>query len=317
MDNLIEYNIDLADKNWFKTGGKAKFYAAPLNVSEFIYAIEYALDNNLEIFVLGQGANVLISDEGFQGLVIAPKFSNISIVDKKDINNNILVKADSGVIFQDLIDWTLDHNIIGLQEFSGIPGTVGGSVFINIHYFNFLLSDFVEFATIYDTHLREIINVDKYWFNFNYNYSKLLDSRYYLIDATFKLKFADDLETFYHKGRKFEIIRHRKSRYPYNNTCGSFFRNFYDHEVSIESNGKKMVYVAYYLDKLGIKGTLSYGDAIVSYQHANMIVNKGNAKSLDIINLAIKMQELVFEKFNIVPQPECRLVGFSKYPLKI
>jgi UDP-N-acetylmuramate dehydrogenase len=76
-----------------------------------------------------------------------------------------------------------------------------------------------------------------------------------------------------------------------------------------------MIYVAYYLDKIGIKGNLKVGDAIVSYQHANMLVNLGNATSDDLINLAKKMQELVKENFGIIPQPECQLVGFNKNPL--
>lgn len=95
----------------------------------------------------------------------------------------------------------------------------------------------------------------------------------------------------------------------------AFFRNFHDHEVTLVSNGKKMIYVAYYLDKIGVKGQLTAGDAIVSYQHANMLVNKGNATSTDLINLARTMQELVNAQFGVLPQPECRLVGFSEYPL--
>ena len=77
-----------------------------------------------------------------------------------------------------------------------------------------------------------------------------------------------------------------------------------------------MIYVAYYLDKLGIKGELSHGGAIVSHQHANMLVNFNNAKSSDIIDLATKMQEMVQERFNIIPQPECQLIGFKNNPLK-
>ena len=76
-----------------------------------------------------------------------------------------------------------------------------------------------------------------------------------------------------------------------------------------------MIYVAYYLDKIGVKGQLKVGDAIVSYQHANMLVNCGNARSADIINLARAMQEMVKKEFGILPQPECRLVGFKEYPL--
>ena len=76
-----------------------------------------------------------------------------------------------------------------------------------------------------------------------------------------------------------------------------------------------MIYVAYYLDKLGIKGELQVGGAVVSHQHANMLVNTGNATSKDIIELAKTMQEMVYDKFKIICQPECILVGFSDYPL--
>ncbi len=76
-----------------------------------------------------------------------------------------------------------------------------------------------------------------------------------------------------------------------------------------------MIFVAYYLDKLGIKGELSIGDAVVSFQHANMIVNRGEATSDDIAALARTMQSLVKEQFGIVPQPECQLIGFRDYPL--
>ena len=130
--------------------------------------------------------------------------------------------------------------------------------------------------------------------------------QHYLLDATFKLKRATDIETSFAQGRRIEIIRHRESRYPRKNTCGSFFRNFLDHEVTLMSNGKKMIYVAYYLDKIGVKGQLLVGDAIVSYQHANMLVNQGSATSTDIINLARTMQEMVKKEFGITPQPECQ-----------
>ncbi len=81
------------------------------------------------------------------------------------------------------------------------------------------------------------------------------------------------------------------------------------------SNGKKIIYVAYYFDQLGFKGQLSHGDAMVSHLHANMIVNKGNATTHDILTLAQQMQESVYKNFEILPQPECRLIGFKEYPL--
>ena len=358
---FIQAGISLKDKNWFATGGTARYFCEPTTAQEFQEALAFANTNRLPIFVLGQGANILISDDGFDGLVIRPQLKEMTIItassphastqpspeasagkqagplvsseversartgipfvsseDQWSESRNVniaLIKAGAGITMHDLILYCLSNNIIGLEEFSGIPGTVGGSVYINLHYFQFLLAQFMVEATIIDRSTGQLQNVAPSWFNFGYDQSQLHDENHYLVDATFKLKKATDIETAYAQGRRIEIIRHRESRYPRKNTCGSFFRNFLDHEVSLMSNGKKMIYVAYYLDKIGVKGQLKVGDAIVSYQHANMIVNQGAATSTDIIMLARAMQEIVQKEFGILPQPECRLVGFKEYPL--
>jgi len=310
---FIQENISLKNKNWFQTGGNAKYYAEPVHAEALCNAIQFARINNLDIFVLGEGANILISDEGFDGLVINPKIKDISFMDiTKD---TVHVTAGAGVSFKDLIDICLENNASGLEEFSGIPGTVGGSVYINIHYFEFLLSQFLVGAQVIEINTGKIINVDHAWFNFGYNRSTLQDKNYLLINAEFKLKKTDAITAAYNKGRRDEIIRHRIKRYPNKGTCGSFFRNFHENEVTLESAGKKMIYVAYYLDKIGVKGNLKIGDAIVSYQHANMIVNMGNATSCQIIELICSMQKLVQDNFGITPEPECQLVGFKNYPL--
>lgn len=312
----IQERVPLHDKNWFKTGGPARFYVEPADADSFVQALSFARENNLEIFVLGEGANILISDEGFDGLVIRPSVFAKTTSDRQDDESHILVTAGAGVTMDELIEYCLQHNILGLEEFSGIPGTVGGSVYINLHYFQFLLAQFLVSATVIERETGIVKTVDNTWFNFGYNQSTLHDEKHYLVDATFKLTPATEIETAYARGRRVEIIRHRVSRYPSKNTCGSFFRNFHENEVTIESNGKKMIFVAYYLDKIGVKGALSVGDAIVSYQHANMLVNRGNATTNDLITLARTMQELVHKEFGIIPQPECRLIGFKEYPLR-
>lgn len=312
--HYIQEHISLADKNWFKTGGPARYFSAPRTALEFQNAISYANQNQLPIFILGHGANILISDQGFNGLVIQPQLFEISYQDSHD-HNSYLIKAGAGVILADLITSCFDHNLIGLEEFSGIPGTIGGSVFINVHYFQFLLSHFLVQAEVIDKKTNTIQTVSTDWFNFGYNRSKLQENNHYLATATFKVHKATALQTAFARGRSTEIIRHRANRYPNNNTCGSFFRNFHDHEVTLISNNKKIIFVAYYLDKIGIKGTLRQGDAIVSYQHANMIVNQGKATTADIIAVAREMQQQVFSHFTILPQPECRLIGFQNYPL--
>ena len=308
----IQENISLSDKNWFKTGGIAKFFCQPTTTLEFQQALQFANNNKLEIFVLGEGANILISDNGFDGLVIQPYLKKITVLEHAD--SFAQVQAGAGVRFHDLITFCLNNNLTNLEEFSGIPGNVGGCVYINIHYYEFLLEQFLLQAQVIHHKTGEFITVKPEWFNFGYDQSKLLDKEYFLVTATFNLKVVTDLEAAYAKGRHKEIIRHRERRYPTQGTCGSFFRNFHPEEV--ENTDKKLIYVAYYLDKVGIKGELSVGGATVSHQHANMLINKGSATSTDLINLASQMQALVYKNFGIKPQAECQLIGFKNNPLK-
>jgi len=310
MTNFIQKYVSLNDKNWFKTGGKAQFFVEPKTTKEFSQAILFAKANALPIFVLGKGANILISDEGFSGLVIHPQLKQIEF--NSETNE---LTAGAGVTISDLINCCLDNNLSGLEEFSGIPGTVGGSVYINIHYYQFLLSDFLTSATIIckDTGITQMVSNS--WFEFGYDRSKLHEGTYSLVSATFKLKPISELETAYARGRQTEIIRHREKRYPRERTCGSFFRNFLKEEYAQAQKGTQVPYVAYYLDKVGIKGSLRVGNAVVSYLHANMLVTEPEATSNDVITLARQMQERVFTEFGILPQPECELIGFKEYPL--
>lgn len=306
----IQHNVPLHDKNWFKTGGNARYFCQPTTEQEFVAAVNFAQEQACEIFVLGQGANILISDDGFDGLVICPALKDITVDAAAGI-----VTAGAGVDIQELINVCLEHRLIGLEEFSGIPGSVGGAVYINIHYFQFLLSQFLVSASVVDRTTGQASQVDATWFNFGYNQSQLLSRQHYLVSASFLLKPVDDYGAAYAKGRRDEIIRHRQQRYPRSNTCGSFFRNFHTDELASDVDGKKIPFVAYYLDKIGIKGALRVGNAVVSHQHANMLVTQPGATSADVIALARTMQQRVRDAFGITPKPECQFVGFKEYPL--
>jgi UDP-N-acetylmuramate dehydrogenase len=310
---FIQEHVPLADKNSFGTGGNARFFAQPTTAQEFAQALQFAQKHKLEIFVLGGGANILISDNGFAGLVIRPALHEIKIntLDASLPEKQVLVTCGAGVSIETLINHCLDHNMIGLEEFSGIPGNIGGAVYINLHYYEFLLEHFLVAATLIHATTHEIIHVNRQWFEFGYDQSKLQEKEYFVIDATFQLTQVDPMTAAFARGRSVEIIRHRHKRYPYQNTCGSFFRNFHPHEVA--NTEKKLIYVAYYLDQLGVKGHLSVGGAIVSHQHANMIVCH-NGSSSDILELTLMMQDMVYQAYGIKPQPECQLVGFDTNP---
>ncbi|MCF7805380.1 MAG: UDP-N-acetylmuramate dehydrogenase [Candidatus Marinimicrobia bacterium] len=309
----IHENIALRERNWFRTGGPAEYYCEPQNSADFSRALTFALEKNFPLFFLGEGANILVSDAGFPGLVVHPNNTDIKILSED--RDEVLIRAGSGVSMQTLIDYCLERNCIGLEDFSGIPGTVGGAVYINLHYFEYLLADFFDRGTVIDKKTGEIEEKDLDWFRFGYDESRLHDDEHYLIDATFRLRRVSETESAYARGRRDEIIRHRDRRYPDSNTCGSFFRNFHPGEVTLTIDGEPMLYVAYYLDKLGVKGALQVGGARISSKHANMLVTNEVAKSEDVIKLARTMQRMVNEEYGIVPQPECQLVGFDSYPL--
>jgi UDP-N-acetylmuramate dehydrogenase len=311
LSPLIQYNVPLADKNWFRTGGCAQFYAEPTTKEAFQEALAFARQENLAITMLGLGANCLISDTGIKGLVIRPAMKEAVVIDAE----KGLVHAGAGMSMHDLIVFCLQNNLLGLEEFSGIPGSVGGSVFINLHYFEHHLGTFVESAELIEAQTGAIKSVSGEWFAFGYDTSALMQATAYLVGATFKLRRGTPEEVSFAKGRREEIIRHRERRYPKSHTCGCFFRNFRPEEVTMSQHGKKMVHTAYYLDKMGVKGSMQIGGAIVSWQHANMIVNTGTATSADIILLARTLQQSMTNYFGITPQAECQLLGFDENPL--
>lgn len=329
----IKENVSLKDKNWFRTGGNARFFLQPRKAVELQQVLLWAKGNKVPVELIGEGANLLISDKGYDGLIIQPNIKAMHVVNETNISRTFsqnkcrgiapcrelspFVTIEAGATIQEAIDWSLEQNLTGLEQFSGIPGTIGGATYINIHYFEAFLSDFLIKAQVIDKKTGELITVDKEWFHFGYDESRLHDKSEVLVNITLKLKRSSALEIAYAKGRRDEIIRHRNRRYPTERTCGCFFRNFSDVEISqiATATYNPPPFVGYYLDRLGVKGELSHGDATVSYKHANMLVNQGNATSTDIIMLARKMQELVHENFGLIPQPECQLIGFDTYPL--
>ena len=295
----IQQNKPLNDKNWFKTGGPAKYYCEPKNIHEFQEALEYAQTKNVDVFVLGEGAHVLISDNGFNGLVIRPKIKNITHYTS---DNHAYVTASAGNSVHELITYCLNNNISGLEDLSGIPGSIGGALNTNMHYLNCTIGNFVSEITMIEKKSGKIVKTT--WPIQN-------KKKYFILDATFKLKIVSDIKCAYYKGQHDELIRHRNRMYPTSNTCGFFFKNF----KKAKLGNNKMPYIIYYLDKLGLRGNLSFGGATISYKHPNMLINKTNATTTDIINLARKIQKIIYEKFGITPQPECQLIGFKEYPL--
>ena len=135
----IQKNIPLAPYTTVKIGGPAQFFIHVHNTSEFLEAIKYGQDYNLPITILGNGSNVLISDSGIRGLVIKNDSNEIEIL------NDNKIKVASGVQLSQLINFSLENNLLGLQDFAYIPSTIGGAIAGNIHDDNkILFSQFID-----------------------------------------------------------------------------------------------------------------------------------------------------------------------------
>ena len=297
----IQEKVILKPYTTFKIGGPARFFCEPMNSDEVIEALSFAKENNLPAFVLGLGANILVSDNGFQGLVVRQRNETISIKD------NFII-AQAGAVVESLINTALAENLIGFEDFSGIPSSVGAALYINLHYFDAFIANLVRSALVLNKETLKVRDVDSSWFNFNYDNSRLkTDEDYVLLEAKFELKKVDDYTKHEAIGKSKEIIRTRKYKYPSEPSVGSIFQNLNSEEQ--KQYGLPTRSVAYLIDVCGLKGT-RVGDALLSHRHANMIVNVGDARAEHVLELAQIIKEKVKERFDTDLRFEVQLVGF-------
>lgn len=297
----IQENVTLKLYTTFRIGGPAQFFCEPVNSDEVIEALSFAKENSISAFILGLGANILVSDNGFQGLVIRQRNETISAKDN-------LITAEAGATIENLINIALAENLTGTEDFSGIPSSVGAALYINIHYFDAFIANFVRSALVLNRETLKIQEVDPSWFNFNYDSSRLkTDKDHILLEAHFELKKVDDYTKHEAIGKSKEIIRTRKYKYPSEPSVGSIFQNLNLEEQ--KHYGLPTRSVAYLIDVCGLKGT-RVGDALLSHRHANMIVNIGNARAEHVLELAQIIKGKVKERFGVDLKFEVQLVGF-------
>ncbi len=276
-DNLKEKEV-LAPYTTFKIGGEADFFLRAERIDELVNAVLVARELNMPYFVLGNGSNILVSDEGFRGLVIKNDCKRIDVIDTK-------ISCLSGALLEDVVNLSKEKSLEGFEFCAGIPGTVGGAVFGNAGAFGKSIGDFLEEAVML-TSSGNIEIVEKEYFEFDYRESKLRKTKDLLLSAVFKLK----------KGKKdlieqkiAENLTKRKKTIPYDKaSAGCFFKNIKNKSLS----------AGHLLDQIGAK-KLSVGDAKVFSKHANIIINSKNAKAKEVKRLARILKKKVKVKFNV------------------
>lgn len=309
----ILQNESLAKHCTWRIGGPARYWFEAKTTEELIDAIKIAIEYEIPYFILGGGSNVLFGDKGFSGLIIKNCTSIIRVIgvrgriQKEILDTEVLVEAESGVMFNRLVRFSLDEGLSGLEPFLGQPGTVGGAVYINAHSIkdNKFIGDFLTAAKIFNQE-GNICEVTKDYFYFSYDQSKIQKTKELVLSVVFKLT-RSQKEKVWEKAS--EAMSYRAETQPQGYASGGCtFRNISYAEALSVPTPNRIQSAGFLIDQCGLKGT-AIGDAQISDKHANFIINKGKAKASDVLDLIELCKKKVKEKFGVTLQEEIVLVG--------
>lgn len=257
----------------FKTGGKADIFVKAYSIEEIKSVLKVSKENNIPLFVLGNGTNLLVKDEGFRGIILQVKLENIKIE-----GTEIIVQ--SGVKNAVLSRKLIDNSLTGFEFASGIPGTIGGAIKMNAGAYGSEIKDIVTEVTYLDYN-GNIHTINNSECEFSYRHSKFFNEKAIILEAKLKLEKGNKSEI---ESKVDELLKQRKEKQPleYPNAGSTFKR------------GENYI-TAKLIDECGLKG-YTLGGAQVSEKHAGFIVNKNNATSSDILKLIEYIQGCVKEQ---------------------
>lgn len=283
--NVIE-NASLAPYCSMKVGGVAKKIALPKNVDELVHAVKDCVSDNEKYIVVGNCSNLIFPDMGYDGTVIITSDAR-----GLEINGNVIT-ASCGETLSSLARFACENSLTGLEFCYGIPGTVGGAVFMNAGAYGGDISQCFVKCTLLDGD-GKVFSVDSDDMGFGYRKSVLSDNNAVLLSASFECKRGDKSEI---RAKMDELMSKRKTAQPldYPN-CGSAFKR------------PEGYYAGALIEQCGLKG-YGIGGARVSEKHAGFIINGGNATATDVIELLKYVSDTVFEKTGVRLEPEIRVI---------
>jgi UDP-N-acetylmuramate dehydrogenase len=307
----LQENIPLANHTTFRIGGPARYFFVAKSKEEFLEALNWAKENNLPYFMLGGGSNLLVSESGFDGLVIKIKNGKLKI---KNYNVKFkIILAEAGAPLALLVVQSLENGLIGLEWAAGIPGTLGGAICGNAGAYRHSISEAVESVEVFNAKDQEIQSYSHKQCEFGYRES-IFKKNQNLIILTAKLKLGKG-DTARAQNFVQECLATRKNKIPSFPSAGSIFKNIefgwqsenFKKLIPAEQIKGGMVAVGYLIEQCGLKGRQA-GGAQISTQHANFIVNVISAKAADVLELINLCQESVKEKFGIELEKEIRIL---------
>ncbi len=295
----LRRNVPLAPYTTFKIGGPADLYFEAQTAEELARAIQVARTLDVPYFLLGMGANILIGDGGFRGLVVR------NMADRIDVRPEAgRIWAESGaVVYPNVIDAAVDAGLSGLEHYVGIPSTVGGALWQNLHFLSpppertrtmFIEEVLLEAELLTEEGDRRTVGVD--YFEFGYDESILHRRDDVVLAATFQLEPGDPARMREIMAANLQWRAERQPPLDPEPSAGSIFKE-------IEGIGAGRL-----IDECGLKGT-RIGGAEVTHRHANIMINRGGATAADVRALINYVQEVVARETGYELEPEIAFVG--------
>ncbi len=307
-------NFSLGALTTFKVGGRAKFFAEAENIEDLKEAIDFAKKNKLTVKILGGGTNSLISDKGFDGLIIKYTARNIFLGDD-------YITAEAGAPMGALVQFAFLRGIKNFANFAGLPGTVGGAIYGNAGSFGKNTGDLILDIEATDKE-GKLKKINKKSAKFDYRFSNFKKNGLMILSARFLVEYGDKKEI---SKIMQECMQKRIKTQPLSeSSAGCVFRNTKTEEILPENLKKllqlfpdlenisvksKQIPSSFLIDRAGFKGT-KIGKVEVSQKHANFLVAGQGAKAQDVVLLIEKIKEGVKEKFGVDLKEEIQFVGF-------
>ncbi len=288
----------------FRIGGPADFYFDARTPDQLVAALLAAHEAELPVFLLGGGSNLLVSDEGFRGIVVHNACEAIEF-------DGGAAHVECGADFTDFILRCRDRGLAGLEFAAGIPGSVGGALYGNAGCYGKDIGSYTIECTVATLDGATVETLPASWFQFAYRDSRLKREPRVLLSALIKLQPGEREASTREIEEKLEIRRVKHPQWRIEPTAGSYFKNLppdWHKPDGKLSPGTRRVAAGQLLDECDCRG-LRVGDAMVFEKHANIIVNAGRASARDVLELAELMKGRVREKFGVELEEEVMFLG--------
>lgn len=283
----VRRDVGLDAYTTLRVGGPADFFAEPENERQLSALLLSAREAEVPVLLMGNGSNLLVRDGGFRGLALhlGKRFSAVE-------TEGTSLRAQAGALLSALSRCARDASLAGLEFAQGIPGTVGGGVYMNAGAYGGELGRLITSVRVLDgEEVREIPGTDML---FSYRHSRAMDEKWIILGARFALEMGSQ-ELIDAAMRDYAARRREKQPLEYP-SAGSFFKR------------PEGYFAGKLIEDAGLKG-LTVGGAQVSVKHAGFLINRGGASAADFLRLKDLVQERVLARFGVSLEPEVRIVG--------